>query len=132
MLQLEIYMTTQKLSGWIKDQDYCSKFRQFRSQLQLLSVYVVFGQVLMIQTFYSIIFEWSTRRKIKSYPSRQNANDNGNYFPQISDIAEEEIQKLEKKYKEGNRVRVRILGLRHLEGLATGVLKVFILLSLIS
>ncbi|XP_058758623.1 rRNA biogenesis protein RRP5-like [Vicia villosa] len=44
-------------------------------------------------------------------------------FVSISDIAEEEIQKLEKKYKEGNHVRVRILGLRHLEGLATGVLK---------
>jgi rRNA biogenesis protein RRP5 len=44
-------------------------------------------------------------------------------FVSISDISEEEIQKLEKKYKEGNHVRVRILGLRHLEGLATGVLK---------
>lgn len=48
---------------------------------------------------------------------------------QISDIAEGEIKKLEKKYKEGNHVRVRILGLRHLEGLATGVLKVVILLT---
>ncbi|KAF7804182.1 rRNA biogenesis protein RRP5 [Senna tora] len=44
-------------------------------------------------------------------------------YVSISDIAEEEIQKLQKKYREGNRVRVRILGLRHLEGLATGVLK---------
>ncbi|KAL2664255.1 hypothetical protein AAZV13_02G147900 [Glycine max] len=44
-------------------------------------------------------------------------------FVSISDIAEEEVQKLEKKYKEGNRVRVRILGLRYLEGIATGVLK---------
>ncbi|XP_004514152.1 rRNA biogenesis protein RRP5 [Cicer arietinum] len=44
-------------------------------------------------------------------------------FVSISDIAEGEIKKLEKKYKEGNHVRVRILGLRHLEGLATGVLK---------
>ncbi|KAK7268213.1 hypothetical protein RIF29_20906 [Crotalaria pallida] len=41
----------------------------------------------------------------------------------ISDIAEEEIKKLEKKYREGNLVRVRILGLRHLEGLAIRVLK---------
>ena len=41
---------------------------------------------------------------------------------------EEEVQKLEKKYKEGNRVRVRILGLRYLEGIATGVLKVVIVL----
>ncbi|KAL5124082.1 rRNA biogenesis protein RRP5 [Glycine soja] len=44
-------------------------------------------------------------------------------FVSISDIAEEEVQKLEKKYNEGNRVRVRILGLRYLEGIATGVLK---------
>ncbi|KAL2326887.1 hypothetical protein Fmac_020314 [Flemingia macrophylla] len=44
-------------------------------------------------------------------------------FVSISDIAEEEIQKLEKRYKEGNHVRVRILGLRYLEGIATGVLK---------
>ncbi|TKY53223.1 RRP5-like protein [Spatholobus suberectus] len=44
-------------------------------------------------------------------------------FVSISDIAEEEIQKLEKKYKEGNHVRVRILGLRYLEGIAIGVLK---------
>lgn len=44
-------------------------------------------------------------------------------FVSISDIADEEIQKLEKKYKEGNHVRVRILGLRYLEGIATGVLK---------
>ncbi|KAL2998416.1 hypothetical protein AAZX31_09G097500 [Glycine max] len=43
-------------------------------------------------------------------------------FVSISDIAEE-IPKLEKKYKEGNHVRVRILGLRYLEGIATGVLK---------
>ncbi|KAK7278792.1 hypothetical protein RJT34_23828 [Clitoria ternatea] len=44
-------------------------------------------------------------------------------FVSISDIAEEKTQKLEKKYKEGNHVRVRILGLRHLEGIAIGVLK---------
>ncbi|KAE9590105.1 putative ribosomal protein S1 [Lupinus albus] len=44
-------------------------------------------------------------------------------FVSISDIAEKEIKKLEKMYKEGNHIRVRILGLRHLEGLATGVLK---------
>ncbi|KDO70801.1 hypothetical protein CISIN_1g0001731mg [Citrus sinensis] len=41
----------------------------------------------------------------------------------ISDVAEEEVRKLEKKYKEGSCVRVRILGFRHLEGLATGILK---------
>ncbi|KAI4332058.1 hypothetical protein L6164_016997 [Bauhinia variegata] len=44
-------------------------------------------------------------------------------YVSISDIADDVIQKLEKKYKEGNCVRVRILGLRHLEGLATGTLK---------
>ncbi|OIV89511.1 hypothetical protein TanjilG_20430 [Lupinus angustifolius] len=44
-------------------------------------------------------------------------------FVSISEIAEKEIKKLEKTYKEGNHIRVRILGLRHLEGLATGVLK---------
>lgn len=43
---------------------------------------------------------------------------------QISDVAEEEVKKLEKKYREGTSVRVRILGFRHLEGLATGILKV--------
>ncbi|XP_027934864.1 rRNA biogenesis protein RRP5 isoform X1 [Vigna unguiculata] len=44
-------------------------------------------------------------------------------FVNMSDIAEGEIQKVEKKFKEGNHVRVRILGLRYLEGIATGVLK---------
>lgn len=39
----------------------------------------------------------------------------------------EEVRKLEKKFKEGTRVRVRILGFRHLEGLATGILKVLLL-----
>lgn len=43
---------------------------------------------------------------------------------QVSDVAEDEVRKLEKKFKEGNNVRVRILGYRHLEGLATGILKV--------
>ncbi|MED6145261.1 hypothetical protein PIB30_023503 [Stylosanthes scabra] len=43
-------------------------------------------------------------------------------FVSIVDI-DEEIQKLEKKYKEGNHVRVRIQGLRLLEGLAIGSLK---------
>ncbi|XP_028788021.1 rRNA biogenesis protein RRP5-like, partial [Neltuma alba] len=44
-------------------------------------------------------------------------------YVSISDIDEEEIQRLQKKYKEGSRVRVRILGLRNLEGIATGILK---------
>ncbi|XP_040372263.1 rRNA biogenesis protein RRP5 isoform X1 [Rosa chinensis] len=43
-------------------------------------------------------------------------------YVSISDVAEE-VRKLEKKFKEGTRVRVRILGFRHLEGLATGILK---------
>lgn len=44
-------------------------------------------------------------------------------FVNVSDVAEDEVRKLEKKFKEGNNVRVRILGYRHLEGLATGILK---------
>lgn len=43
---------------------------------------------------------------------------------QVSDVAEDEVRKLENKFKEGSSVRVRILGYRHLEGLATGILKV--------
>ncbi|CAN6577203.1 unnamed protein product [Malus baccata var. baccata] len=44
-------------------------------------------------------------------------------YVSISDVAEEDARKLEKKFKLGSRVRVRILGFRHLEGLATGTLK---------
>ncbi|XP_065857406.1 rRNA biogenesis protein RRP5-like [Euphorbia lathyris] len=44
-------------------------------------------------------------------------------YVSISDVAENEVHKLEKKFKEGSKVRVRILGYRHLEGLATGLLK---------
>lgn len=44
-------------------------------------------------------------------------------------MAEEEVRKLEKKFKEGSHVRVRVLGFRHLEGLATGILKVILLLE---
>ncbi|KAJ4893416.1 RNA binding [Raphanus sativus] len=39
------------------------------------------------------------------------------------DAAEDEVNKLEKKFKEGNRIRVRILGLKQMEGLAIGTLK---------
>lgn len=39
-------------------------------------------------------------------------------------MAEDDVRKLDKKFKEGSCVRVRILGFRHLEGLATGILKV--------
>lgn len=48
---------------------------------------------------------------------------------QISDVAEVEVKKLEKKFKEGSHVRVRVLGFKHLEGLATGILKVVLLHS---
>ncbi|KAK9086007.1 hypothetical protein Sjap_026418 [Stephania japonica] len=41
----------------------------------------------------------------------------------ISDVADDETGKLEKKFKEGNHVRVRVFGFKHLEGLAMGVLK---------
>lgn len=44
-------------------------------------------------------------------------------YVSISDVAEEEVRKLEKNFKEGSHVRVRVLGFRHLEGLATGILK---------
>ncbi|RXH76493.1 hypothetical protein DVH24_019381 [Malus domestica] len=44
-------------------------------------------------------------------------------YVSISDVAEEDARKLEKKFKQGSRVRVRILGFRHLEGLSTGTLK---------
>ncbi|KAL0900332.1 hypothetical protein Bca101_084293 [Brassica carinata] len=39
------------------------------------------------------------------------------------DAAEDEVNKLEKNFKEGNRIRVRILGLKQMEGLAIGTLK---------
>ncbi|XP_010464942.1 PREDICTED: rRNA biogenesis protein RRP5-like [Camelina sativa] len=39
------------------------------------------------------------------------------------DAAGDEVKKLEKKYKEGNHIRVRILGLKQMEGLAIGTLK---------
>lgn len=45
-------------------------------------------------------------------------------FLQISDVADEDGIKLEKKFREGNDVRVRILGFRYLDGLAMGVMKV--------
>ncbi|KAH0904854.1 hypothetical protein HID58_044357 [Brassica napus] len=39
------------------------------------------------------------------------------------DAAEDEVKKLEKKFKEGSRIRVRVLGLKQIEGLAIGTLK---------
>ncbi|KAJ8754493.1 hypothetical protein K2173_005654 [Erythroxylum novogranatense] len=44
-------------------------------------------------------------------------------FVSVSDVAEDGVQKLEKKFKEGSKLRVRILGRRHLEGLGTGISK---------
>lgn len=44
-------------------------------------------------------------------------------YVSISDVAEEDVRKLEKKFKEGSHVRVRVSGFRHLDGLATGTLK---------
>ncbi|KAL4021140.1 hypothetical protein IC575_019931 [Cucumis melo] len=44
-------------------------------------------------------------------------------FVSVSDMAEEVVKKIGKKFKEGSRVRVRILGFRHLEGFAIGTLK---------
>ena len=49
---------------------------------------------------------------------------------QVFDVSDKEIRQLEKSFKEGSHVRARVLGFRHLEGLATGVLKVtFVYLS---
>ncbi|KAK4432202.1 rRNA biogenesis protein RRP5 [Sesamum alatum] len=44
-------------------------------------------------------------------------------YVNVADIADKETGKLDKSFKEGSLVRVRVLGYRHLEGLATGVLK---------
>ncbi|KAI3446386.1 hypothetical protein Pfo_003051 [Paulownia fortunei] len=44
-------------------------------------------------------------------------------YVNVADVADKEVVKLDKSFKEGSRVRVRILGYRHLEGLATGILK---------
>ncbi|KAM7262095.1 hypothetical protein ACFE04_021172 [Oxalis oulophora] len=44
-------------------------------------------------------------------------------YVSVADVAEEEIKKLEKKFKEGSQVRVRVLGFKRMEGLATGMLK---------
>ncbi|XP_010934562.1 rRNA biogenesis protein RRP5 isoform X2 [Elaeis guineensis] len=44
-------------------------------------------------------------------------------FVSISDVSDEKVTKLEKKFKEGDYVRVRVLGMRHLDGLAMGTLR---------
>lgn len=42
----------------------------------------------------------------------------------MMDFADEGVSKVGKTFKEGGHVRVRILGMRHLEGIAMGTLKV--------
>ncbi|KAK3019414.1 hypothetical protein RJ639_004664 [Escallonia herrerae] len=44
-------------------------------------------------------------------------------YVNVSDVADKEVRKLEKSFKEGSQIRVRVLGFRHLEGLATGLVK---------
>lgn len=44
-------------------------------------------------------------------------------YVNVTDVADKEVKKLEKSFKEGSFVRVRVLGFRRLEGLATGILK---------
>ncbi|GMP96859.1 hypothetical protein CsSME_00045323 [Camellia sinensis var. sinensis] len=44
-------------------------------------------------------------------------------YVSVSDVADKDVRKLEKNFKQGSHVRARILGFRHLEGLAMGVLK---------
>jgi hypothetical protein len=43
---------------------------------------------------------------------------------QIHDISDKDVKNLEKKFKEGSMLRIRILGVRHLEGVAVGTVKV--------
>lgn len=45
-------------------------------------------------------------------------------YLQTYDAAGDEVKKLEKNFKTGNLIRVRILGLKQMEGLAIGTLKV--------
>ncbi|XP_072958510.1 rRNA biogenesis protein RRP5 isoform X2 [Typha angustifolia] len=44
-------------------------------------------------------------------------------YANIHDVSDEEVLKLEKKFKEGSTVRVRVLGTRRLEGLSMSTLK---------
>ncbi|XP_021753643.1 rRNA biogenesis protein RRP5-like isoform X2 [Chenopodium quinoa] len=61
--------------------------------------------------------DWGLLLEIPSSPAPTPA------YVTISDVADKDVHKLEKSYREGIDVRVRILGFRHLEGLAMGVLK---------
>ena len=44
--------------------------------------------------------------------------------PQIYDVSYKDVKNLEKKFKEGSSLRIRILGVRNLEGVAIGTVKV--------
>lgn len=44
-------------------------------------------------------------------------------FVSIHDVSDKDVKKVEKKFKEGSITRVRVLGMRHLEGVALGTLK---------
>ncbi|KAF8768533.1 hypothetical protein HU200_007543 [Digitaria exilis] len=44
-------------------------------------------------------------------------------FISIHDVSDKDVKNLEKKFKEGSSLRVRILGVRNLEGVAVGTLK---------
>lgn len=44
-------------------------------------------------------------------------------YVHLPEVADEEVLKLKKKFKEGGYVRLRVQGVRHLEGLALGTLK---------
>ncbi|CAO2824133.1 unnamed protein product [Amaranthus hypochondriacus] len=61
--------------------------------------------------------DWGLLLKIPSSPAPTPA------YVIMADVTDEDVHKLEKKYKEGIDVRARILGYRHLEGLAMGTLK---------
>ncbi|KAL2923175.1 rRNA biogenesis protein RRP5 [Bienertia sinuspersici] len=61
--------------------------------------------------------DWGLLLEIPSSPAPTPA------YVMLSDVADEDVHKFEKKHKEGTDVRARILGFRHLEGLAMGALK---------
>uniref|UniRef100_A0A0E0FR29 Protein RRP5 homolog n=1 Tax=Oryza nivara TaxID=4536 RepID=A0A0E0FR29_ORYNI len=44
-------------------------------------------------------------------------------FVSIHDVSDKDVKNVEKKFKEGSMARVRVLGVRHLEGVAIGTLK---------
>ncbi|XP_062219315.1 rRNA biogenesis protein RRP5 isoform X2 [Phragmites australis] len=44
-------------------------------------------------------------------------------FVSIHDVSDKDVKNLEKKFKEGSILRVRVLGVRHLEGVALGTVK---------